>query len=254
MGYDTWFNVNITSAPQDYKEAEEARKDIAKAVFGIDTKQNLSRLDEGFEAHWYDHDKDLVKISKKHPKVLIEVSGDGESSDDVWASRYRDGESETVQFEGLPDFQEILTPEEEEKVFARAKEAYNKTLEGLVQAARRRVRALKDRITEGTDRHLSLEILNRTGPELVISDSLPLSNREYVPLLVTGIQDDGETLCTEQDPVCVIDMLPQDIFNLVLTLEGYVRDIERGFLSGRWNEDEEWYELYLTAEGPGDED
>ena len=242
MGYDTTFNINTSAEPQDYREEEAVRKEISKAVYGDDHHNVI----EGFEAHWYNYDKDLVKISKKHPAVLIEVSGKGENNDDIWVARYRDGKSETVRFEGLPDFKEILTPQEEEKIFYNAREAYSKILDDLKDAAVRRIRTLKDRITEGADRHLYMNRLNDTCPQLVISDSLPLSNREYVPLLVTGIQDDGEAVCTEQDPVNVADMLPEDVMNLVRLLEGYVKEIADGTVKGLWYDDEEWYELYYT--------
>ena len=246
MGYDTWFNINTSAAPQDFREEEAVRKEISKAVYG-DEHHHRDIIENGFEAHWYDYDKDLIKISKKHPTVLIEVSGDGENSDDLWAARYRNGESETVRFEGLPDFKEILTPQEEEKIFSNAREAYCKAIDGLKEAAVRRIRMLKDRITVEPERHLSIELLNNNGPELVISGELPLSNREYVPLMVGGIHDDGETLWTEEDPVCIPDMLPDDVTDVVNLLEGYVKDIEKGVIKGRWNEEEEWYELYYAG-------
>lgn len=111
----------------------------------------------------------------------------------------------------------------------------------------RRIRTLKERITGAPDKFLWLNRLNDHCPQLVIADSLPLSNREYVPLLVTGIHDDGETVSTEQDPVDVDDMLPDDVKNLVNLLEGYIDEIAKGTVKGRWNDDENWYELYYAA-------
>lgn len=243
MGYDTWFNINTSAEPQEYREEEAVRKEISNAVFGTDHHNVI----EGFEAHWYDHDKDLIKISKKHPAVLIEISGDGEDSDDIWAARYRNGESETVQFEGLPDFKEILTSQEEEDVFHKASEAYDEARDALTEAAVRRIRTLKDRITGTHDSHLCLDRLNDHCPQLVIADGLPLSHREYVPVLVTGIQDDGEAVSTEQDPVDINDMLPDDMASLVKLLEDLIDEIAKGTVKGRWNDDEEWYELYYPA-------
>lgn len=248
MGYDTWFNINTSTEPQDYREEEAVRKEISNAVFGTDHHNVI----EGFEAHWYDHDKDLIKISKKHPTVLIEISGDGEDSDDIWSARYRNGESETVQFEGLPDFKEILTPQEEEKIFSNARDAYRKAIDDLKEAAVRRIRTLKERITEAPDRFLWLNRLNDVCPQLVIACERPCSNREYDPLLVYGIHDDDETLSTEQDPVDIKDLLPDDLRDLVALLEGLVKEIEKGDIKGVWNEDEEWYELYYATDGEED--
>lgn len=243
MGYDTFFNVNITAPTKE--EHNAVRREIAEAAFG--DKNAIRDVDCGFEGHWYDWDKDLTSISARHPGVLIEASGDGEDSDDIWAARYRDGDSEIVQFEGLPDFKEILTSREEEDVFRKASEAYREALDALTEAAVRRIRTLKDRITGGGDKFLWLKRLNDHYPQLVIADSLPLSNRKYVPLLVTGIQDDGEAVCTEQDPVDVKDLLPDDLRDLVDLLEGIVKEIEKGDIKGVWNDDEEWYELYYAA-------
>lgn len=242
MGYDTFFNVNITAPTK--KEHFAVLKEIAEAA-----DQNIQNVNYGFEGHWYDWDKDLAAISARHPGVLIEAGGYGEDNNDIWAARYRDGKNETIRFEGLPDFKEILTSQEEEDVFHKASEAYHTALDDLTKAALRRIRKIKERITGAPDRFLWLNRLNDVCPQLVIADSLPLSNREYVPLLVTGIQDDGEAVCTEQDPVDVADMLPDDVKGLVNLLEGYVEEIAKGIVKGRWNDDEEWYELYYATDG-----
>ncbi len=248
MGYDTFYNVNIISFNEEERNA--VREEIARAAF--DERAKSSDVDYGFEAHWYDHDDDLKAIAKRHPDVIIEVSGDGEDPNDIWASRYHGDRSETIRFDGLPDFKEILTSQEEEDAFRKAAQAYDEALDALSKAAVRRVRILKDRITEEPGRHLCLERLNDDGPELVIADSLPLSNREYAPLLVTGIQDDGEAVCTEGDPVAIGEMLPEDKKNLVGCLEGLVRDIEKGTVKGRWDDNNEWYELYRASGGDGE--
>lgn len=240
MGYDTFFNVNITAPTEE--EHYAVRKEIAEAA-----NRNPRDIDGGFESHWFDCDANLTKISKRHPGVLIEVHGDGENSEDIWAARYRDGKSETVCIKGLPAFKEILTPEEEEDIFLKASKAYEEALDALTEAAVHRIRTLKERITGAPDKLLWLNRLNDVCPQLVIADSLPLSNHEYVPLLATGIQDDGEAIITEQDPVDIKDLLPGDLRNLVTLLEGIVKEIEKGVVKGRWNEEEEWYELYYAA-------
>lgn len=240
MGYDTFFNINITAPTKE--EHDIVRKEIAGAA----GKDPLN-IDGGFVAQWYDYDKDLAAISASHPGVLIEAYGYGENTCDLWAARYRDGKSETIRFEDPPAFKETLTSQEEEDVFRKANDAYDKALEALTEAAVRRIRTLKERITGAPDRFLWLNRLNDVCPQLVIADSMPLSNREYVPLLVTGIHDDGETVSTEQDPVDVDDMLPDDVKNLVNLLEGYIDEIAKGTVKGSWNDDENWYELYYAA-------
>lgn len=239
MGYDTFFNVNITAPSK--KEHDIVRKEIAEAA-GRDPQN----VDYGFEGHWYDSDKDLAAISARHPGVLIEVSGDGEESGDLWASRYRDGKSETVRFEGLPDFKEILTSREQEEISRKTSDAYNDALSALTEAALRRIRVLKDRITGEPDRLLSLERLNDDSPQIVIVDSVPLSHHEYVPLLVTAISADGKTVHTEQDSVELSDLLPKDLTRLFSLLESYVEDIDKGVIKRHWNGEEGVFELVFT--------
>ncbi len=242
MGYDIFFNVNI-AAP-----TEEDHDIVRKEIAGAAGKDPLN-IDGGFVAQWYDYDKDLAAISARHPGVLIEAYGYGENTCDLWAARYRDGKSETIRFEDPPAFKETLTSQEEEDVFRKASKAYNDALDALTEAAVHRIRTLMERITGDTERVLWLNRLNDHCPQLVIADSLPLSNREYVPLLVTGIHDDGATISTEQDPVDLKDLLPDDLRNLVALLEGLVKEIEKGTVKGRWNDDEEWYELYYATNG-----
>ena len=40
---------------------------------------------------WYDHDEDMMLLSKRFPGVLFELYGDGEDSEDMWRAYYRDG-------------------------------------------------------------------------------------------------------------------------------------------------------------------
>lgn len=234
----TFLNINVLVKDDDTEKAVLA--EIAEAL-GCDSVQ----VTEGHSGHWDAEAAGLMKdVSRRHPGVIIEVWGDGAERDDMWAERFRDGRSELVSRTKDPVFADILTEYEAEHAFRDARERYDAALADLRKAAVRRIRTLKERITGAPDRFLWLNRLNDLCSQLVIADSLPLSNREYVPLLVTGIHDDGEAVSTEEDPVCIPDMLPEDITALVDTLEGYAVDIEKGFIRGRWNEEEEWYELY----------
>lgn len=251
MGYETRFGLKITSCPLDTKEEQAVKDEISKKIKNCCTER-YKDIEYGFTAKWGSYEEDLKEISKRHPSVLIEIYCNGEDAEDVWKARFRNGESETIQFETLPDFKDILSQEEEEKIFSKARDKYWEALLAMKEAAIRRIRTLKDRITEGPDRHLSLERLNDVCPQLVIACERPCSNREYDPLLVYGIHDDGETLSTEQDPVDIKDLLPDDLHDLVDLLEGIVKEIEKGDIKGRWNDDEEWYELYYATNGEGE--
>lgn len=42
-------------------------------------------------AKWYDHDDDMLLLSKRFPEALFELSGSGEDKCDMWTTYYHDG-------------------------------------------------------------------------------------------------------------------------------------------------------------------
>lgn len=42
---------------------------------------------------WYEHEDDCKKVSLLFPDTVIEVSGEGEESGDVWKAYYKNGKS-----------------------------------------------------------------------------------------------------------------------------------------------------------------
>lgn len=43
---------------------------------------------------WYDHDDDMIKVSKMFPDVLFCLHGEGESNDDLWDTYYLNGKTQ----------------------------------------------------------------------------------------------------------------------------------------------------------------
>lgn len=104
MGYETYFIISrVDGNEDDYNKIVEELKEES----GLDLKS-------GDSAKWYDSHEDCLKVSKKYPGVMFQLDGDGANSDDVWATRYKGGESETVE-SMMPPFQKMLTAEEKEK-------------------------------------------------------------------------------------------------------------------------------------------
>ena len=91
MGYLTCYTLNkVKGSDEDYEKfLNELQKVSGYDFHGIDNCQ---------EGTWYDHEKHMLKVSKKFPDLIVELSGDGENSDDVWAMRFQGGRSESVGY------------------------------------------------------------------------------------------------------------------------------------------------------------
>lgn len=54
---------------------------------------------------WHEHEKDLRAFSKKYPKLIFELHGEGEESGDIWKEYYQDGKMQKCKAEIVyPDF------------------------------------------------------------------------------------------------------------------------------------------------------
>ncbi len=43
------------------------------------------------EIKWYEHEKDMREYSKKHPKTVFALKGEGEEIGDIWTEYYKNG-------------------------------------------------------------------------------------------------------------------------------------------------------------------
>lgn len=43
---------------------------------------------------WYDHDEDMLALSKAFPNIVFVLTGEGEDRDDNWISYYKNGQIE----------------------------------------------------------------------------------------------------------------------------------------------------------------
>ena len=84
MGYETYFELTVEKGHEEL--IVELRKDNEEATWALE--------EDGFgtePCRWYDYEEDLIEFSKKHPEVLFTLYGNGEESEDIWYSYYKNG-------------------------------------------------------------------------------------------------------------------------------------------------------------------
>lgn len=91
MGYYT--DYDISGNPPEVQEAIIKLSDY--------NWEDSGRLN----AKWYGHEADCLQVSKQFPEVVIEVSGEGEESGDIWKAYYLNGK--TYRAEAKITFEEF---------------------------------------------------------------------------------------------------------------------------------------------------
>ena len=92
MGYITTFSLHLVSGK---------KSDFEKLLANIKDKFNLDfSQGNSVETTWYDHESDMMELSKKYPSLIVSLDGNGEDIGDDWCKRFHNGE---VEFYGLED-------------------------------------------------------------------------------------------------------------------------------------------------------
>ena len=102
MGYYTSYNLDVNNVKSQAEhdalyEALNKKGIIGYAFYGGDwDKKNTSSFWNDDCVKWYDHDTDMLEISKQFAEMTFKLTGVGEEDDDRWYTLYRNGESETI--------------------------------------------------------------------------------------------------------------------------------------------------------------
>ena len=98
IGYYTYYTMNYYSDNPEYTTHEYMTKvakrleDICGYAIGPDEEDiNPFGCLENEPIKWYDHDEDMLILSKQFPNIWFELYGDGEDSEDRWRTLYHNG-------------------------------------------------------------------------------------------------------------------------------------------------------------------
>jgi len=99
MGYYTDYTLTVENADDKLEELTEMlTKEYGFEAWGEQFWRN---------AKWYEHDNDMLELSREYPEVLFDLYGDGEDSDDMWHSYYKNGKMQHCPAEiTFPPFDE----------------------------------------------------------------------------------------------------------------------------------------------------
>lgn len=91
MGYDSNFNLRFWKQNKEDFTKDESKKiiDEVEKISGYNVDdfyadgQTNSLFAFIYSVHWYDWNKDLTELMKKHPELSLEVSREGEDREDT---------------------------------------------------------------------------------------------------------------------------------------------------------------------------
>ncbi|MGB3634855.1 MAG: hypothetical protein WA982_12500 [Rubrobacteraceae bacterium] len=93
MGYMTIYTLTVGDEGQEISDSH--REEI---LAWLEHDENFSSELEDFHesgmngcTKWYEHDQNMLRLSRKFPKVLFVLWGEGEEPGDLWKSYYLGG-------------------------------------------------------------------------------------------------------------------------------------------------------------------
>lgn len=115
MGYYTAYSLQLEGEPEEVEAFEKDLLEISKCNGEINCHVDELISSGNCYAKLYDISGWITVVAKKHPGVLVELFGDGESSDDLWEARWK-GEEYECQYYMIPPFknENLLTEKEKD--------------------------------------------------------------------------------------------------------------------------------------------
>ena len=90
MGYETRYDLSRTNNSPSTSEIAKLICEIG----GYPSEHNFmtSALEYGWGIKWYDHEKDMIKVSEHWPDVEFVLNGVGDDFPDIWRKTFKNGQ------------------------------------------------------------------------------------------------------------------------------------------------------------------
>lgn len=110
MSYYTYFELTAMNMPNgDYvsnKVEDSIMRELYPKFYSVSAQEDIEANEieadeDGFISFavleednfkWYDHERDMLEISRKYPDVLLILHGTGEEHDDIWIKYFMNGD------------------------------------------------------------------------------------------------------------------------------------------------------------------
>ena len=77
---------------------EEYQPDVVQVIKEImDDDDSYYGITSEEPCKWYDHDENMMALSKKYPNLVLYLYGVGEENNDVWCAYYYNGKMQKIQ-------------------------------------------------------------------------------------------------------------------------------------------------------------
>ena len=105
MGYYTYHTLKVRNVlPNEEEALVEAMKELDIIPYALSDvpyhyDANCVACSGDDAVKWYEHEEDMLELSKMFPLMIFKLHGEGEESGDLWNCYYRNGESEECRAE-----------------------------------------------------------------------------------------------------------------------------------------------------------
>lgn len=91
--FKTMLNELGVEIPDTITFQEKSKKPLeTELVEFLETLETNPMLVENYGTiKWYEHEKDILAISRRFPKILFILEGEGEDSGDIWKKYFKNG-------------------------------------------------------------------------------------------------------------------------------------------------------------------